>query len=126
MENEDTTVNQPEELIKEDELKETQEEAEISLTPEETATIEDGAVGRATRRPEPPKPKPKPKPKPRPKPAERPPEMRPPEPTPPKPSSKPTERTITREDVDNFLRNERIEKAKKNQAKFSKLFSTAI
>jgi hypothetical protein len=63
-----------------------------------------------------PKPRPRPKPKPKPKPAPAPIETTPP----------PPPKEITREDVDNFLRNERIEKARRNQAKFSKLFSKAI
>ena len=67
-----------------------------------------------------PKPKPKrpsrvPKPKPKPEPVEQvvQPQVQQP-------------REITREDVNNFLRNERIEKARHNQQKFSKLFSAAV
>ena len=38
----------------------------------------------------------------------------------------PEPREITREDVDNFLRNERLEKAKRNQAKYKNIFYSSI
>ena len=62
-------------------------------------------------------------PKPKPKRASRAPK---PKPEPVEQIVQPQPREITREDVENYLRNERIEKARHNQQKFSKLFSAAV